>query len=141
MPLPHELVNNMVVEQAIGPLTQTGDAAITGAIVDTRDCQHVAFYILAGTLATDAATFTISMQHGDQANLSDATAVDVACLVGSYAGAGFTGTADNTTRKIGYTPGKGAGRRYVRLVITPAGNVGAALLTALAVKIPLRAPA
>jgi hypothetical protein len=138
LPLPHELVNNLTVEQAIGPLTQTGDAVITGAIIDTRDCQHVAFYILAGALATDAATFAVSIQHGDAANLSDATTADVACLVGSFAGAGFTGTADNTTRKLGYSPGKGAGRRYCRLVITPAGNTGAALLTALAVKLPLR---
>jgi hypothetical protein len=140
MAIYHELVNNTVVEQALGPLTQTGDAAMVGAVIDTRDCQSVAFFIQTGAIATGGATFAVTAQHGDAANLSDAVAVDPACLVGSLAGAGFTGANPNSTRKLGYTPGKGAGRRYVRVTLTPTGNVGAAAVSVVAVKLPLRTP-
>ncbi len=140
MAIVHELISNTVIEQGLGPLTQTGDAPMVGAVVDTRDSQHVAFFIQTGALATPGATFAITVQHGDAANLSDAIAADPACLVGSLSGAAFTGANANSTRKLGYSPGKGAGRRYVRLTITPTGNTGAAAISVAAVKLPLRTP-
>ena len=96
---------------------------------------------LTGTLADVDATFAWTITHGDQSNLGDGAAADTGSLVGTLAGAAFDFSADNTTKKIGYTPGKGAGKRYVRATITPSANAGNAPLAIVAVKLPMMTPA
>lgn len=136
MAIQHELVNNLTVRPVL--ITAVADnTAQVGAIIDTQGYEHVTFAIATATITTAAATFAVTMDHGNAANLSDAAPVDVACLVGTFASAAFNGNDDNATRKIGYTPGKGAGRRYVRITVTPTGNAAAANFAVVALLMPL----
>jgi hypothetical protein len=89
----------------------------------------LSFVIATGSIADADATFAVTVDHGDQANLSDAAAVPAGELVGTTALAGFNFGDDDETRKLGYVGSK----RYVRLTITPTGNAAAALMSAIAV--------
>jgi hypothetical protein len=92
------------------------------------EAQSLLFIILIGALADADATFAVTMEHGNQANLSDAAAVPAAQISGTLALAGFTFAADDQVRKVGYLGSK----RYVRLTITPTGNTGNAFIAAAA---------
>ena len=84
--------------------------------------------IATGSLADADATFAVKLEHGSQANLSDAADVVAKDLLGTTALAAFTYADDNKTRKIGYR----GDLRYTRLTITPSGNAAAALVSAIA---------
>jgi hypothetical protein len=75
------------------------------------------------------AHFAVTIQEGDQANLSDAATVAAADLNGTPALASFQFDDDNETRKIGYVGNK----RYVRLTITPSNNTGNFFASAIAI--------
>ena len=114
---------------AIAPAAPTTDnTVLTSAIIDKAGYESLAFLILIGVLAAGAATFAVTVEHGDAADLSDAAPVAAANLTGTLALASFDQTADGKARKIGYTGAK----RYVRLKITPTGNNAAAPIAALA---------
>jgi hypothetical protein len=127
---------------SIAPVVQTNsDAAIVGAIVDSLNFGAVTYMIALGTLTDPDATFAVTLDVGDVANLSDAAAAPVADLIGMTGSAGattatalqnaaFTFANDLVTRKLGYVGNK----RYSRLTITPTGNnAGAAPVSAIAV--------
>jgi len=124
------LANCKVVE-ALAQCTPAGNVAQVGPIIDRAGYGGVLLLIHASTLTTGAATFTPSLEHGDQANLSDTTAVTTKelGLVRTLAGATFDGTKDNQCFVFGYNGPK----RYVRLTITPASNAAAAGLDAQAI--------
>lgn len=125
-----DLLNNIHPVTVIPPGTApTDNTAVVSAIVDRLGFGSVTFVILTGTLADADATFSVRMDHGDAANLSDAEEVPDALLVGTEALAGFTAADDGKTRKLGYVGGK----RYQRLTVTPAGNASAANLGAVAI--------
>lgn len=125
----NEFFNDAAPKRVISPLTQTGDAAIVGQIVDRAGFGESVYVITTGTIVTAGGAFAVTMDHGDAANLSDAVAVPAAQLQGTLALAGFTGADDDKNFKVGYYGVK----RYHRLTITPTGNVGAALLSAVCV--------
>ncbi len=106
----------------------TDNTVLTSAIIDTSGYESLVFLIALGALAAGAATFAVSMDHGDDAALADAAAVAATNITGTLALAGFDQAADNKARKVGYTGSK----RYVRLKITPAGNNAAAFISAIA---------
>lgn len=109
---------------------KTDNTAIVSSIIDVAGYAALTFAFLIGTNTDTNATFAVTMDHGDAANLSDATAVDAADIVGTLALAGFTFADDNETRKVGYIGTK----RYVRLTVTPSGNdSGNIFLSALAI--------
>lgn len=139
----HELVSNIAYEVALAPAAAAvaDNTAQVSGIIDTQGYEHVTFIILTGALADADATFAVTMTHGDDPALADGAAVSSDVLVGTLAGAGFTFAHDSATRKIGYTPGKGAGKRYVRITVTPSGNAAAAPMAILAAKLPLQRPA
>jgi hypothetical protein len=115
-------------KNSIGPLSQTGNAAIVGAIIDTQGYASILYAITTGVIVTGGATFAVLLEHGDDAALADAATVTAALgLQGTAALAAFTG-AGNQSFKIGAV----ASKRYSRLTITPTGNTGAALLAAVA---------
>lgn len=116
-----DLMNNIHLAGA-NVAAPTDNTPIVSGIVDRRGFDSVTGEIRTGTLVTAAATYTVLLQHGDAADLSDAAAVADADLLGTEALAGFTGTDDNKSFKLGYRGTK----RYVRLTVTPAGNLGAA---------------
>jgi hypothetical protein len=99
---------------------------LVSTIVDLSGYEGCMLLINLGSLADADATFTVLMEDGDAANLSDAATVAATYLTGSIANANFTFAADNALRKIGYVGRK----RYLRATITPANNTGNAFISA-----------
>lgn len=127
-----DLHNRIHTVPAIPPAIGVTNAntAYVSSIIDTRGYGSCEFVILSGTETDANATFAVTMDEGDAANLSDASAVAAADLLGSYALANFQFDDDNETRKIGYVGNK----RYVRLTVTPSGNdAGVAYVAAVAI--------
>ena len=116
-----DLINNIDMKRAIAPAAATTDnTARVTQILDRIGAESVALAIILGDLADADATFAVTMEHGDAADLSDATAVPADQLNGTLTMAGFNFSNDNALRKIGYLGGK----RYVRATITPSNNAG-----------------
>jgi len=125
----NDLHNNINPIRAISPVSVADNTAQVGQIIDRRGYGALEFIIATGSIGDADATFTVLVEDGDAANLSDAAAVADEQLLGTEVLAGFQFDSDDKTRKIGYIGSK----RYVRLTITPAGNASAALLSAVAV--------
>jgi hypothetical protein len=124
-----DLANSIAVRRAISPAAATTDnTPFVSQIIDLAGFDKMMFVINAGALADADATFTTLVEHGDQANLSDAAAVPDSQLTGTEAAASLTFADDNAVRKIGYVGPK----RYVRLTVTPANNTGNAFISAVA---------
>jgi len=114
-----DLINNIHLARALSPVAAgTDNTAYVSQIIDRRGYDGLSFAILIGANTDADATFTVLVEDGDAANLSDAAAVDDLQLVGTEALASFQYDDDNEVRKIGYIGDK----RYVRLTITPANN-------------------
>jgi hypothetical protein len=124
-----DLVTSIHPLRAISPQSVTDNTVLTSQIVDRQGYDSLTFVVATGALADADATFAVSVEHGDQSNLSDATAAAAADLIGTAAEASFAFADDDETRKIGYQGSK----RYVRLKITPSNNSGAATMAAVAV--------
>lgn len=122
-----DLHNNIDVKRAISPVSEAGNTALVSQILDTRGYESVELVILTGSIADADATFTVLIEDGDSATLTDNAAVADTFLLGTEAQAGFQFDDDNECRKIGYVGGK----RYVRATITPANNASAALIAAV----------
>ena len=123
-----DLLNLVHPVRGISPVSVADNTAVVGAIVDRQGFESLTFLIAMGSIADADATFAVSLEHGNAADLSDTAAVTSADLVGTRALAGFTFADDNETRKVGYVGAK----RYTRLTITPTGNAAAALVSAIA---------
>lgn len=124
-----DLLNKIHPVKVITPVVVADNTAQVGAIIDRQGFDSLTYVIETGTLADADATFTVLLEEGDQANLSDAAAVDDAFLLGTENLASFRFDDDNETRKLGYVGGK----RYTRLTITPANNTGNAPIAAIAI--------
>jgi hypothetical protein len=120
--------NAVVVRRAISPVSVADNTAQVSQIIDLQGFDACTFLIATGSIADADATFAVLVEHGDQANLSDAAAVPDEALLGTEAAAGFQFDDDNEVRKIGYRGPK----RYLRLTVTPANNASAALIAAVA---------
>lgn len=128
---PRDLKNNIAVNPVLHSDPADNTAAV-GAIQDHRGSKSHTYVIHAGSLVDADATFTVLLEEGDAANLSDAAAVDDAYLLGTEAGASFTFSGDNTVKLLGYIGYK----RYTRLTITPAANASAASFSAVCIEEP-----
>ena len=124
-----DLHNNIHVLRCISPVSEGGDTPLVGQIIDRQGFESLTYVIATGSLADANATFAVLLEEGEAANLSDAAAVADANLLGTEALAGFQFDDDNETRKLGYR----GNMRYTRLTITPTGNSGAAVISAVAV--------
>jgi hypothetical protein len=124
-----DLHNNIAPKRVISPVSVADNTAQVGQIIDRQGFNALEYIILAGSLADADATFTVLLEEGDAANLSDGAAVADADLLGTEAQASFTFAADDKVFKLGYKGNK----RYTRLTVTPANNASAALLAAVAV--------
>lgn len=123
-----DLHNQLKVSRAISPSAAvTDNTASVSQILDTANFRQNELVISTGSLADADATFTVLVQHGDAANLSDAADVPDDQLLGTEAQAAFTFAHDDQTRKIGYAGSK----RYIRATITPANNSGNAFVSAV----------
>lgn len=124
-----DMMNNIDVKRVIAPVSVADNTAQVGQIIDRANFDSLTYLIATGSLADADATFTVLLEEGDAANLSDAAAVADADLIGTEALASFIFSDDNKCFKLGY---KGA-KRYTRLTITPANNASAAVIAAVAV--------
>lgn len=124
-----DLFNQIHPLRVISPVSVADTTAQVGQIIDKRGFESLTYVIATGSIADADATFTVLLEEGDAANLSDAAAVADADLLGTEALAGFQFDDDNETRKLGYIGAK----RYTRLTITPVGNASAAVVAAIAV--------
>jgi hypothetical protein len=124
-------LSTLHVLNAIPPIAaRTDNTAIVSAIIDRAGYDSLTFGIAVGTNTDTNATFAVTMEHGDAANLSDTAAVTAADVSGTLALAGYTFADDAESRKVGYV----GARRYVRLTITPSGNdAGNIFIAALAI--------
>ena len=133
-----DLMNDVAIKRVISPVSVADNTAQVGQIIDRAGYDSLTYVIATGSLADADATFTVLLEEGAAANLSDAVAVADVDLIGTEALASFIFSDDDKCRKLGYKGGK----RYTRLTITPANNASAALIAAVAVLgHPLSAPA
>lgn len=126
-----DLHNNIKLSPALNPGAITSNTSTNGLVIDTKGFDSLEFAVQSGTL-TDG-TYTVKLQHGDVANLSDA--VDCAAdevIAGGAATIAFAATDDNVVKKIGYR-GK-AIKRYVRVVVTTTGVTSGGTVAAVAVQ-------
>lgn len=124
-----DLMNSVHPLRVISPVSVADTTAQVGQIIDRKGYDSLTYVIATGSIADADATFTVLLEEGDAANLSDAAAVADADLIGTEVLAAFQFDDDNETRKLGY---KGS-KRYTRLTITPVNNASAAVLSAVAV--------
>lgn len=122
-----DLHNNVKAVVALSPESAfTDDGTYVGPIIDRYGYQSVEFFIQAGKLLDAGATFAVTLEHGDNAALSDAAAPASTELLGSLPS--FDQSEDDTVEKVGYI-GK---KRYLRVTITPTGNQAEAFFSGLA---------
>lgn len=120
-----DLHDNIHTVQVVAPVSHaTGDAAIVGTIVDRAGFDSLEYIISLGANAATAGAYTVLLEEGDNAALSDATTVAAADLRGTIALTSWAYTDVSKNRKLGYTGSK----RYTRMTITPSGNNGAFLV-------------
>jgi hypothetical protein len=123
-----DLFNRIKVVRAISPAAAvTDNTPFVTQILDTDGFDSATLALQLGSIADADVTFTVLVEDGDQANLSDAAAVADQYLLGTEAGAQFLFSDDNKTVKIGY---KGP-KRYLRVTITPANNSGNIFLSGM----------
>lgn len=125
-----DMMNKIHVARVISPVSEAGTTALVGQIIDKKGYESLTYIIATGSIADADATFTVLLEEGDAANLSDAAAVADADLLGTEVLAAFQFDDDNETRKLGYIGSK----RYTRLTITPVNNASAALISAVAIQ-------
>lgn len=124
-----DLMNNVHVKRVLSPVSVADTTAQVGQIIDRQGYDSLTYVIATGSIADADATFTVLLEEGDDASLTNAAAVADADLLGTEALAAFQFDDDNEVRKLGY---KGV-KRYTRLTITPVANASAAVLAAVAV--------
>lgn len=124
-----DLHNNIAVRRAVSPISQAGNAAIVGAIIDRQGFDSLEYVVTLGTITTAGTAYTALLEEGDAANLAGSNAVADADLLGTEALASFTDAEVNTSKRLGYIGSK----RYTRLTLTPTGNTGASTVSAVAV--------
>lgn len=120
-----DLHNNIAPKRGISPAAAVADnTAFVSVINDRQGFQATEFLLITGALADADATFTLLMEEGDAANLSDAAPVDDQFLLGTEALASPDFSKDDKVFKIGYIGNK----RYQRVTVTPANNSGNAFV-------------
>ena len=122
-----DFTNRGDVKKAFEPKAAVAaDTAQVSTICDLAGADGATLCLITGTNADADATFALTMDEGNVANLSDASAVAAADLIGTLSGGSFNFNDDYEVRKIGYKGNK----RYIRATITPSGNTGGTLFLA-----------
>lgn len=124
-----DLYHNLKCVRALSPVAPTDNTAQVSEIIDLQGYDSCLFVIQTGSLGDAGAEFTVLLEEGDNAALSDNAAVADADLIGTEALASFDQADDDSVFKLGYIGGK----RYVRMTITPTNNGTAAYMNVLAI--------
>ena len=131
----HDIHNEIYPTVALNTAAISSNITTIGTnIIDTQGFGALEFVQQVGA-RTDG-TFTIALEHGDAANLSDAAAPDASDLLGTLAATAIS-TA-NTVKRIGYVGNK----RYVRANVVSTSVTTGATVGVLAIRgRPTLAPA
>jgi hypothetical protein len=122
-----DLYNKILQKVAFNTQAISTDTTTNGEIIDLQGFDSATFIIQSGSL-TDG-TYTPLIHEGNESDLSDASAVADADLIGTEAAAAFSATDDNKSKRIGYVGGK----RYIRLSLVSASTSTGGTLSAVAV--------
>src|SRR3989442_142027 len=103
-----DLHDNISVRRCIDPQSVSTNTAIVGQIIDRMGgsggaFETLEFIIASGSIASGTAVFTVTIEHGDQANLSDTAAITdpSSLLLGTLAAASFTFASPNSQFRLG----------------------------------------
>lgn len=125
-----DLMNLINLKRVISPVASAADnTPLVGQIIDRRDFESLTYAILTGAIPDADATFTVLLEESEESDMTGATAVADADLIGTEALAGFQFDSDNKCFKLGYR----GNMRYTRLTITPVNNASATLIAAVAI--------
>ena len=113
----HNSIKATLAEPPVAAVTN--DTAYVSTILDTNGFLGAEFIGILGTNTDANVTFTVLVEDGNDASLSDNAAVADEHLLGVEA-MGLDFADDNKVFKIGYIGPK----RYVRVTVTPSGNTG-----------------
>lgn len=124
-----DMKNNIKVSNALNVQAIATNTTTAGAIIDTKGYGSLTFAFQTGAV-TDG-DYTLLIEEGDSATLTDAAAVADVDLLGTEAKASFTAdTDDNKVSKIGYRGTK----RYVRLSVVSTNVTTGATVGATAIQ-------
>lgn len=132
-----DMLNNTKVSSAFDYASRTATA--NGNIIDTRGFDGLVFVVTLATVTTADSSnyFTLTLQHGDDASLTDAATVTAATgLLGSNLVINDATAQSNFRGLMGYSGSK----RYVRLVATETGTASAAFSADAIQQLPAVAP-
>ncbi|WP_222337561.1 hypothetical protein [Rhizobium leguminosarum] len=115
----------MAVTTSVNTGAISTSTTTAGAIIDTQGYNSLTAVLNVGA-RTDG-TYTLSVEHGDAANLSDTSTPDATDLVGTTAGSAVA--AAQSQKKLGYVGNK----RYVRFNIVSTGVTSGATAGAVAI--------
>ena len=121
-----DLKSSVSVASAFDSATISSDTTTTGNIIDSQGFESLTFSILPGTI-TDGA-YTVIIEDGEEANLSDAAVVSSELIIGSLPA--FDNTESNTAKAFG-TVGK---KRFSRISIVSTGTSSGGVFSATVVK-------
>lgn len=124
-----DLMSLINVKRVLSPVSVADNTPQVGQIIDRQGFDGLTYLIATGSLADADATFTVLLEESDASDMTGATAVADADLIGTETLASFTFADDDKCFKLGYKGDK----LYTRLTITPANNASAGLLAAVAV--------
>lgn len=122
--LPGSVLNDSLLKWLFAKRV-TDNTAVVSPIIDRLGYEEVTCNFATGTLNTAAATYTVLLEHGDNAALADAAAVPDNEMISQSpptapeAAASWTGADDNQVRSLGYIGTK----RYIRVTIQIASNL------------------
>lgn len=125
-----DIHNTLKLTRVISPISQAGNVAMVGAIIDRQGFTSLEFAVTLGTVTTAGTTYTALLEEGSASDLTGSNVVAGEDLIGTAALASFVDSEVNTTKKLGYKGNK----RYVRLTMTPAGNTAASTMAAIAIQ-------
>lgn len=124
-----DLFNRINPKPVLSPVAAiTDNTAAVGAIIDRQGAESITYVISTGTDADADVTFAVLLEEGNASNMSDASTVAAADLLGTLALASYTFSDDAKCFKVGYIGSK----RYTRLTITPTANTGNFFVSAVA---------
>lgn len=117
--------NNVFGQVAVNNGAISSSTTTAGNIIDTQGFNSLEFFLQVGA-RTDG-TYTLSMEHGDAANLSDTATPAADDIVGTLAAT--AASAANAVKRVGYVGNK----RYVRVNIVSTSVTSGATAGVLAV--------
>lgn len=133
-------MHSLNVLRVLSPVVVSDNTAQVGQIIDNQGADSLTYIINTATLADVDATFAVTLQEGDAANLSDAATVADIDMLSAVRGTApltagsFTFAADDAIMRLGYIGNK----RYTRITITPSANTGSAPMSVIAIRGHLR---